>query len=94
MYKITFISSSGTNKEIDIPYDWHETVWYCCKERKRYVVKKRLIVGVWATNIVGVILSGNEHIDEDSYDRLFRDKNDAIDWCIKQNQRSKVKIYD
>ena len=94
MYRITFISTEGENKEVDIPYKYHEDIWYCCKKRKKYVVKRRCIVGVWATNIVGVILNGNEHIDEEDYDKLFRNKEDAIDWCIKQNQRIKVKVYE
>ena len=57
-------------------------------------MRESFIAGIWATNIVGVILDNGWHVVESSfYNRIFRDKNEAIDWCIKQNQRSKVKVY-
>lgn len=102
-YKITIHSEEYVDifghhekqyKEFDIPYECYETVWYCYKKRKKYVVRESKISGIWATNIVGVTLDNNWHIAEDEYYRLFKDKNEAIDWCLKQNQRSKVKVYN
>lgn len=84
----------ATHKEFDIPYESREEVWYCYKKRKKYVVRKSQIYGIWATNIVGVTLDNNWHITEDEFHRLFKDKNDAIDWCLKQNQRNTVKVYE
>ena len=88
------IVHKATHKEFDIPYESGEEVWYCYKKRKKYVVCKSQIYGIWATNIVGVILDNDWHITEDEFYRLFKDKNDAIDWCLKQNQRSTVKVYE
>lgn len=81
------------HKEFDIPYKFWEDVWYCYKKRKKYVVRESRINGIWATNMVGVTLDNHWHIAEDEFDRLFKDKNEAIDWCLKQNQRGTVKVY-
>jgi len=94
MYKITFETFKDGVQEVEIPYNQWEDVWYCRKKFRRYIVEKVKIAGVWATNIVGVSLSNNHHVPQDKFDRLFRNKNDAIDWCIKQNQKSKVKVYE
>ena len=103
-YKVIFESKEYTSydgvirkaerKEFDIPYEFYEEVWYCYKKRNRYVVRRSEISGIWATNIVGVTLDNNWHITENEFDRLFKNKNDAIDWCVRQNQRCKVKVYE
>lgn len=80
------------HEEFDIPYHRNKRVWYCYKKRRKYIVRESEIIGVWATNICGVILDNNWHISYYDFDRLFQDKDEAIDWCIKQNQRDKVKI--
>lgn len=87
------IIREAAHKEIDVPYEAWETVWYCYKKRKKYVVRESRVTGIWATNMVGVTLDNNWHITEDEYYRLFKNKNDAIDWCLKQNQRGTVKVY-
>lgn len=101
-YKIVFVRKAVDalfaehetySQEFEIPYNFFEDVWYCYKKRKRYVVQKSRVQGVWATNCVGVILENDWHIDESRFDRLFKDKNEAIDWCLKQNQRRTVKVY-
>lgn len=80
-------------KEFKIPYAFFEDVWYCYKKRKRYVVRKSKISGIWATNCVGVTLDNGWSVTESSFDRLFTSKSEAIDWCLVQNQRNAVKIY-
>lgn len=92
-YTDEFGHHEARHKEIGIPYEFHEKVWYCYKKRKKYVVRKSTITGIWATNIVGVTLDNNWHIDENVFYRIFKDKNEAIDWCLKQNQRGTVKVY-
>ena len=81
------------HNEFDTPYEFREDVWYCYKKGKKYVVRESRINGVWATNMVGVTLDNDWHITEDEFYRLFKDKNEAIDWCLKQNQRGTVKVY-
>lgn len=92
-YTNEFGYHSATHKEVEIPYGGWEKVWYCYKKRKKYVVRESEVRGVWATNIVGVTLDNHWHIAEDEFYRLFKDKNEAIDWCLKQNQRGTVKVY-
>ena len=84
--------------ESEIPFDSGSDVYYvyCKKWWKRnplYVVKKCRITGVWATNIVGVILDGSDHIGDNEFDRLFTDREAAIELCLKLNSHRKVKIY-
>ena len=62
------------------------------RDLKKYVVRESRIRGIWATNIVGITLDNNWKIPCDEFDRLFDDKNKAIDWCLKQNQRNTVKV--
>ena len=80
-------------KEFEIPYKLGEDVWYCYKRWKKWVVRESSIGSVWASNISGVRLLNGWCVSSYDYYRLFKDKNSAIDWCVKQNQRSKVKVY-
>ncbi len=100
MYKITykgFVDSTGDlvdeYKDVEIPFDLFEDVWYCYKKRKKYVVRKSFIAGIWATNIAGVTLDNGRQISESEFGMLFRYKDDAIDLCLEQNQRGTVKVY-
>lgn len=84
--------------EYTIPFELQEDVWYVHRKRwwKRnspFVITKSCITGMWATNIVGVSLSNGDHIVEDSFDRLFTDREEAIEYCLKKNEHRKVKIY-
>lgn len=92
-YDNEFGHHEAKHEEFDIPYKYWERVWYCHKERKKYVVRESRVTGVWATNIVGVTLDNDCYVCEDSFYRLFKDKNEAIDWCLKQNQRGTIKVY-
>lgn len=85
-------------RETEIPFACGDTVYYAhrkdwSKANSPFVVTKSSVTGVWATNIVGVILNGNEHVTEDEFKYLFIDRDAAIDFCLKQNERRKVKIY-
>lgn len=55
MYKVIVDSKKCDPIEVDIPYDFHEEVWYCYKKRNRYVVRRSRISGIWATNMGGNI---------------------------------------
>ena len=84
--------------EAEIPFACGDTVYYVhrkdwWKAKSPYVVTKCSVTGVWATNIVGVILGGNEHVTEDEFKYLFTNRDAAIGYCLEQNERRKVKIY-
>ena len=100
-YKVIFNTKERTDEfghfpakheEFNIPYEFREKVWYCKKKGKKYAVYETYITGIWATNTVGVTLNGDLHVNEDWFDRIFKDKSEAIDWCLKQNQRCMVKV--
>ena len=84
--------------EFNIPFAYFETVYYVhrkkwWKKSSPWAITKSRISGVWATNMVGVILDTNEHVEEDRFDRLFTDREAAIEFCLKKNEYRKVKIY-
>lgn len=84
--------------ELEIPFELQEDVWYVHRKkwwRKKspYVITKSRITGMWATNMVGVILLDNTHVGEDEFDRIFKDRDVAIEFCLKKNEHLKVKIY-
>ena len=49
-------------------------------------------MSIWASNVVGVELDNGERICDHSFDRLFVDREAAIDFCLRQNEKAKVKI--
>lgn len=98
-WKITFINSnSGVETEHDIPFELGQTVYYCKRKRNKYAVYKRAVESMWASNCYGIELKTdgfkNEYVLSHDFDKIFDDKQDAIDFCTKQNQRLKVKVYD
>ena len=74
-----------------IVYYVHRKSWW--KARSPFVVTKCTVTGAWATNTFGIILDGNNHIAEDEFDRIFTDRDSAIEYCIKKNEHRKIKIY-
>ena len=85
--------------ETEIPFECCETVYYVHRKKwwkstSPFVITKSKVIGVWATNTVGVTLGDNTHISECEFDRLFTDKEAAIEFCLKKNEQRKVKIYN
>ena len=86
-------------KTFECPFEYHQDVYYVYPERHlfrkdKWVIRKSMITEVWATNIFGVCLDNGYHIHEDWFYMLFTNKEDAIEFCLKKNQQSKVKIYN
>ena len=86
-------------KTFECPFEYWQTVYYAYPQERlfrktRWVVRKSTIIEVWATNTFGVCLDDGNHIHEDLFYRLFTDKEAAIEFCLKKNQRSKIKIYN
>ena len=84
--------------EHEIPFKSGSTVYYVHRKKwwKRnspYVITKSTVTGMWATNTYGVIINGDNHLAVDEFDRLFTDRDEAIEYCIKKNEHRKVKIY-
>ena len=93
-YKIKVIN--GTRFiDTEVPFHPYQPVYYAYKKRKKWVLRKGIITGIWATNIVGVTLDNGWHIAEDEFKRLFKydDLDKAKDFCVKQSLREKVKVY-
>lgn len=85
-------------REFEIPFRCSQPVWYVhhknwIKKNSKWVITKSKVIGVWATNCVGVLLENNEHIEYDRFDRLFTDREAAVEFCLKKNEYRKVKIY-
>ena len=81
-----------------IPFEYMQTVWYVHRKdwtnkKSKWVITKSKITGMWATKCIGVTLANNEHVTDDLFDRLFTDRDAAIEFCLKKNEHRKVKIY-
>jgi hypothetical protein len=84
--------------ESEIPFDMGADVYYVhrknwTRRNSPYVITKSTVTGAWVTNTVGVILNGDNHVAEEEFDRLFVDREEAIEYCLKKNEHRKVKIY-
>ena len=84
----------------ECPFEYMQDVYYVYKKdrlfrKPKWVVLKTRIRSVWATNCFGVSLEyDNRCITENEFDRLFTDRESAIEFCLKKNNHSKVKIYN
>ena len=89
----------AATKTFECPFEYCQEVYYVYREKKpfrkeRWVARKSRVSSVWATNIFGVCLDNNEHITENWFNRLFEDREAAIEFCLKKNNQAKVKVYD
>lgn len=81
-----------------IPFECFQSVYYVHKKKwwkknSKWVITKTRIVSAWATNTYGVTLNDNTHICENEFKYLFINRDDAIEFCLKKNTHTKVKIY-
>lgn len=94
----TITLHSTQEETCTIPFESFQTVYYAHRKKwwdskSKWVISKCKVTGIWATNTYGVTLSNEEHIAESEFDCLFTDKESAIEFCLKKNAHSKVKIY-
>lgn len=81
------------------PYRSGELVYYAFKEKKflrkpKWVIRKSEVYSVWATNTFGVKLDNDWCIHKSDFNKLFTDREEAIEFCLKKNRQQKVKIYN
>lgn len=83
-----------------IPFKSGQIVYYAnkkkwWKKKSKWVLDRCKVTGVWAGNfgIYGVTLDDDEQIAMCHFDKLFTDREEAIEYCIKKNTHAKVKIY-
>lgn len=81
------------------PFEFRQIVYYVYKQERafrkpRWVVRKDRVGSVWATNIFGVRLDSGDCVTEEMFDRLFTNKTEAIEFCLKKNQQVNVKVYN
>ena len=81
-----------------IPFECYQTVYYVHKKKpwkihSKWVITKSAVTCMWATNTYGVTLSDNTYVCEDNFHRLFTNREEAIEFCLKKNAHAKVKIY-
>lgn len=86
------------NEEYTIPFDAGQTVYYAhkkkwWKKKSPWVITKSYVTGMFATHAYGVTLNNGENIWAADFKHLFTDRDEAIDFCLKKNERNKVKIY-
>lgn len=84
-------------EEYIIPFECWQTVYYAhkkkwWKEKSPWMITKTEVLSMWASNTYGVKLRNGHCIDESQFKYLFTDRDEAIDFCLKKNERNKVKI--
>lgn len=94
-----YVNKEEKTNTFECPFEYRQDVYYVFREKKpfrkeRWVARRSEVVSVWATNMFGVCLDNNEHITQDMFNRLFEDREDAIEFCLKKNNQAKVKVYD
>ena len=85
-------------EEYTIPFICWQTVYYThkkkwWKKRSPWIITKSEVLSMWASNTYGVKLKNGYCIDKSEFKYLFTDRDEAIDFCLKKNERNKVKIY-
>lgn len=83
----------------ECPFECGQDIYYAYREhylfrKDKWVIRKSRIIGTWATINFGVILDNDERIPEFLFDRLFTNKEEAVEFCVKKNQALKIKIYN
>lgn len=86
------------NEEYTIPFECGQTVYYAhvkkwWKKKSPWVITKAKVIGMWARYSYGVTLDNGQDIDMYVFERLFTNRDEAIDFCLKKNERNKVKVY-
>ena len=86
------------NEEYTVPFTCWQTVYYAHKKKfwkknSPWVVTKTEVLSMWASNTYGVTLRNGDCIDQSGFQYLFTNRDEAIDFCLKKNERNKVKIY-
>ena len=91
--------SPARDEEYTLPFLCGQDVYYVHrkklqKKRSPWVITKSPIVGVWADVVnYGIILNTDECLSESQFKYLFKERDEAIDFCLKKNAGNKVKIY-
>jgi len=86
------------NLKYTVPFRCNQVVYYAHKKKwwkknSKWVVTVCVVTGIWVTGVYGVTLDNGEQIPFCDFDQLFTDKEEAIEFCIKQNAHTKVKVY-
>ena len=94
-WKITFVNTNTGSITCNIiPFEQGQTVYYRKRKRNRYAVYKRIHESMWASSTYGIQLNDGEYICALDFDKLFKDRQDAIKFCIERNQQLKIKVYE
>ena len=80
------------DQTIDVEYTFGDIIYYVFKKRKKWVIRKSRIDSFIFTNMLSYRLDNGWVLCYT--DRVFRDKNEAINFCLEQNKRETVKIYN
>ena len=98
-WKITFINTdTGFITYNIIPFEQGQTVYYCKRKRNRYAVYKSVVESMFAANNYGIRLRNDvfkhEYVLAYDFDKIFDNKQSAIDFCTERNQQLKTKVYE
>lgn len=94
-YTVTVKSNNSDYQETKVlDYAPFNIVYYVFKKRNQWVIRKSQINSFWFTNIFGYNFDNGWCVTEKEFNKLFKNKEDAISKCIELNKRDLVKIYN
>lgn len=80
------------DKHVPVKYTCFDIVYYAYKKKKRWVLRKSRINSFCFTNMLSYQLDNGWVVCDE--DRLFTDKDQAIEFCLEHNKKDEVKIYN
>ena len=83
----------------ECPFELFQLIYYVNKRERlfrkpEWVVESHRVTGVVITNTLNLYLDNKGYIDQSRFNRVFTNKEDAIEFCLKKNQQSKVKVFE
>lgn len=85
-------------EEFEIPFNSSDSVYYAYEKthlfrKPEWVIEYCIVTGAWVSDEPGVILNFNRHVPKCRFDQIFTDRDEALDFCVRNNAHKKVKIY-
>ena len=77
-----------------IPFKQKECVYLSILKRSKWMLVRTSVVSMWADDTYGITVAfKNMRSPWCEFNTVFKDKNEAIEFCLKKNEQAKVKIH-
>lgn len=77
---------------VDVKYTFSDIIYYAYKKKNKWVLRKSKIDSFHFTNMLSYELDNGWIVWDE--DKMFKDIDEAIEFCMKHNEKDKIKIYN